>query len=436
VDVAATTLQDVLPTQRLKYHNAFQVNGFTGIIYFRLRSGLQCHCRSRRSTFESRLNEDGTAKPGFMNELLVGGERFGVLPYGDRYADVQPDATPLGSAVNAIRQGARVPVGSKNEGLLFSIEQPDPGLPSIFASNEPVPKQKNQSAMFSGTDSFTSDPSRAQGTTVVDSGLSPSTGPMNDSELEDVTTLIDTGYGEGFNDLSCPICMGVGFVGGYSVLNGHRLVLTHSTPGCDLTDADLDTLPTVALITGTRSVYTAILPAHVLSVDALRLWNGAQVIAPLALKVDGFTLVQPSDLRRFCDGRVHTFDITFAEPTTYTHLEIQLNSAQNQKLFDLPKTTESASLQDRLDKMQDFSVLFSPMVPVLHPGDLLAETTYNRVLQILNVSGQNTAQRSVLGWTAETRVVQPQELLSLLPRHRKEQPNSPVPAIPRLNRDL
>ena len=79
VEVAATTLQDLIPAQRLRYHNAFKVNSYHGILYHALNSGVPCHCRGRGTTLSSRLNEDGSAKAGFLNEMLTGGDQFGAM---------------------------------------------------------------------------------------------------------------------------------------------------------------------------------------------------------------------------------------------------------------------------------------------------------------------------------------------------------------------
>lgn len=436
LDVAIDTFEQAKLVERNKYSNAVKVQGSHGVIYHALTCGLRCHCRASGAAIRSRLNEDGTASPGFLNQLLTGTE-FDVLPYGIKPADnaaSDPNASPPATGV-----GPAVPWPDDGSRFRFVIDQDDfennvdpntpvsPQLPSLFdtdADNQPL----NGRQAGTPTDAWTNDPSRNPGKTVVPDGVGP-TGPVVD-EME-FRTLIhsDEGLG-GVFDTNCPVCMGIGYVGGYSVFNGWRQVLTYQTPDAMFDKPGiLNVEEQVPTVKASIAEFPITLPAGAVSVDAVRVWNGYKVVKARML-IDGTRLMTAEGIMRFCDGKRHMLRIEFDEPTLFTHVELQVNQSTDTKLFSLPKAVRSNDRM-RLQNLQDMTVVVSPKVPLLRPGDVLTDSTYNIVLDISSSGSRNDNKRTVMGWSVEARVVQPNELKFLLPRRR----NLAVPNAPSIVRD-
>ena len=424
-DVARDTITALTAVERTRYAAVFAVQGYPGVLYHALNCGTRCYCKSSNEAINTRLGKDGKAPVGLLNEFLTGGLEFGVLPYGLRPA-AQPTYNP-NFVDNPFAADPLVPAPASQSGQTgqngkWVIDQTlvDPGrptvqrtdLPSLYESdwsqNAPVPAKAG-----SPLDRFTKDPGKDNGTTVVSSGVGPN-GVVPDMEFEDLPINTDIGAG-GTTDVNCPICMGTGFVNGFSILNGFRKLLTFQDPTA-VFDGEIIFEGTVPQVECTTATFTLTLPAQVVGVDALRVWDRYRVL-PAAVIIDDVVLKSQLDILRFCDGRQHTLVVQFPSTTKFTHVEIQLNQAKNSMHFDLPKLSKG-NLRTLIENTQDFQLVVSPMVPMLRPGDVVAESGYNKVLQITSVSGWNTSSAAVLGWDCEVHPVQPQELLNLLPRRR------------------
>lgn len=420
-DVARKAVADLTLVERNRYHNAFKVQGIQGVLYHAMTCGQKCHCKNSGTAINSRLGLDGKASVGFLNEMLTGGLEFGVLPYATRPAspaESDPNISNRALAAPALAPDPYPSNGSFviDQDLVYPNPTPrappvKPTLPSLYESDG---IDEFRPAAGTPFDRYTKDPLTHPGATVVGSGVGPN-GPIADMEFTDIIGS-DAGASS-ITDYNCPVCMGTGFVGGFSILNGWRRVLTFqdatakfSAPG------DIYLEETVPHVSCTTAEFTLVLPAHGVGVDALRVWNLYSVVSPL-IQVDGSALVSQQDLLRFCDGRSHTISLTFDQPSDFTHLEIQVNQSLDMYLFDLPKTTQS-NTRSLLQNMQDMTILMSPKVPIVNPGDFLAECAYGTVLAIASVPAWNDNRRTVIGWECEVRPVQPQELHSLLPRRR------------------
>lgn len=415
VDVARSMLKAVVPVQNRRHHAAFQVHGFKAILYTPLKSGIQCACKNRSKAAVSLLGGDGKASQGLINQLLTG-ESFGTLPYAvtPTQAD-ETDNVSIGSLFSK-RSGSSRPPTSVNDG--FATTEMDPragtilpkarggqddqntvGLPDEFEGlvdvGDPDPDDE-----FWGLDQVAADENQSDHVRTVVSG-----------------SALDRA---GFFDATCPVCFGWGFVGGYSVHNGYRAVVSPASDQKSQSvvmsagaNIDYQTQPP-AVRDCTSVQFTLTLPKNVQSVDALRVMNNMKAIGA-TFTVDDVALSSEYDLVAFCDGRSHVFKATFAEATVFTHIEVQLNQSTNEALFEFPKLNRSGDPL-KIDDTDPFSINLSPLIPYVAPRSVIAESTYGKVLLVKNVPSWNTKDRTVLGWECEVRVVQPAELLNLLPR--------------------
>lgn len=382
-DVAKTTLPRVIQAQRLRNHAAFVANAYPVVIYHRLNSGQLCHCQNRADATRTRLALDaqGNASSGMLNELLTGGTEFGVRDYG------------------------RVP------GTLFHIDS------SLY---EDVGGRQRTAAVGTGFDALGS--SDRDVTSIVTEGRGVR-GPFSQDVDGEALRISSDLFGT--TDVTCPVCFGSGYVGGFSVLNGVRIVLNHQHSGLSLPATSVvhveDRVPRIR---GAYADFTLAFPVGARFVDAFRVWNG-RTLASASLQVDGVPLSSADAVLRYFDGRTHTLRVTCPE---FTHVELQIGVNDTTEYVDFPKVQRS-SLAELLDSMDDVQLVLSPLVPLIRPNDVIADGVHNKVFHVRSSTGAHDRRLSVLGWECDARVVQAQELMSLLPRRRVApvaSPNSPA----------
>lgn len=389
-DVANKALQAIIPIQQRRYQNAFKVTPYEVIVYHRLSQGIPCSCGASGKALNARLGEDGKAPIGKINELISGGFEFSIRPYGrDRKGEgvAKPDTAN----------------GEKEILSAFEYEEFEKGT---------MPPFRNTAA---------SDVFEANDIENVDLNTSV------EAKMESIISDFDE-ESLGHSDAACSVCMGTGYVGGFSVYNGWRQVLTLQQPDSVFNvEAVVDTLQRPFRMEDTLTAqFQLILPRGAVSVDAIKAWNLNKAL-PTKLAIDGTTLVRDSDILAFCDGRNHELVFSFTEKQTLTHFELQLSLSTNQGLVDFPKLSESGDMS-KLERLEAFQLELSPSVPFIRARDLLSDSTFGKLLMVENASWWNDDKRQVLGWSCSVRVTQPTELVNLLPkRHKMEQkPNHAV----------
>jgi hypothetical protein len=417
VDVAKRAVAKITDTQNRRYDAAFQVQGYSGILYTKLKNGLACMCRGKAKLF-SRLSEDGKMDVGTMNELLSGGQNFGILPYGTKQADTQAYKE------ETVRWNPSMPafgiVGSSNS------LTPSNTLPSIFSTDSDTPTTIVGSHFDRyGTDNSldpsvsTVLPQELKGNIVSSSikGYVDVSGDM-ESIREEMDVINITEH----SDYACPVCFGSGFVGGWSILNGWRKVLVPFDESTAVLDPDTtievrDYFPSASIPSG-RISWKLSIPKGGVSVDAFKVWNGETIIRPLSILIDGSIINSEHGVLRYCDGAVHTItvllDSTPEFPISISHVELQINQSLQSANFELPKNTRDGQV-DKLDSLLPFQIVLSPLIPLISSSDLIAESTMGKHLLVTEVTDWKTNRRVGLGWEAQVRVAQPQEILTRLP---------------------
>lgn len=385
VDVARKTLDTLIPVQQRRYANAFEVDSYETVVYNRLRHGVACSCQSQRKVAATLLGEDGKMKPGTMDQILTGGLEFKVNPYG-----------------------ARIPPRSD---LREEREKPNQGIDDEDIFYDKLPNAKNVVGFDIVDDDLdnpalvTSDP--------LGSGVNGNAAGPGGTSLDDAVENFDSE--EFLNDTKCGICFGTGFVGGYTVLNGLRLVVDPTYPNLDVSGSiETNRQPYSFYADSVKA--TIVLPRGIIGIDAVRVWNNDVPLDEATLKIDNLAFSNQL-LLALSDGKSHTIEVLFEELTYWTHLELQFNMSTKRALFELPRMQEGSnmSLQDAVD---DLTINASPVIPSLKREDVLVESTFGKVLIISSSTFWNDSKRNVLGWDVQTRVVQPAELLHSLPRRR------------------
>lgn len=388
VDVARKAIRDLAPIQQRKYANAFEVGGYESVVYTKLLQGMPCSCMAHRSAVATLLDAEGKLPQGTINQILTGGLEFEVRRYGTR---------------TGVREDYRA-----DRGL-------DPVNPGENTKNEPLlPNAKR----LVDADYETFDLNDEVATTIPNTDTDESVavnGPVRRETLDDVVGDFDTDLS--LNESSCLVCYGSGFVGGYSVLGGWRACLsTQWMPRATVTGT-IEANRQPHAFYATQVSFDIVIPKGFVYLDAFRFWNNQDRVVPDVVTIDNL----PYSVELFaalCDGRKHTITVQFLDLTYFTHLEIQVCSTRHPAKIEFPKLTQGSDLRFE-DPTEDVQINASPVIPNLARWDVIVESTRGKVFQISSATPWNDANRNVLGWDCNARVVQPSEVVGNLPRRRK-----------------
>ena len=377
-DVAAKAIQEIAPVQQIRNYDAHRVQGFPAILYSQLGQGRKCSCQSGDKKLGARLDLDGKANPGLINELLTGAMTFSVTPYG---SSPSPRDDPFDTETSRL-----APV-NKHQGVFDIASHEVNGAPSniefedVFGDN----------------------------------------GPLQNLTMDDIAGDYDASN-MGATDAACAVCFGTSFIGGYSPFQAHRIVLTPND--VNLLDSEINLLhrPWSALSSGFN--FTTILPHGAIGLDMFRVMNGKHPCSGVVFTVDGKTVNEVS-LLGYCDGGPHLVMVSFKKPTQWTHIEIQFFISVEVAYFEFPRMTRSQDTS-LLEKTEPFQISISSNLPNLQVEDILVESTYGRALIVQTVNTWNTRNRDILGWECTVRPIQPQELYNILPRRGRVKTKPPT----------
>lgn len=365
-DVATRAIQEILPVQQMRYQAAFRVQGYQGVLYNRLYQGVKCTCHGSQKHLATRLDENGKASPGLLNELMTG-QSFNVSGYGSS----GPRDNPFDSAVSP-----HAPV-DPFQGVFDNVRAAPEALPTQ------VPLESD----------------------VGDNG------PL-DFDINDLVAGTNWDQTPGMNEASCGVCFGSNFVGGYSPLYGKRIVRDVAHLELSSTD-EIDAAAAPWTAVSQKFEFRETLPHGAVALDIFRVMNGKKPV-PANFSVDGQRINELSVLR-FCDGRPHTITVEFTEPKTFTHVELQFATSSEFAFFEFPRKMKGNDTS-MLDSTDPFQIILSPLIPYVNNEDLFTETTTGKCLIVKNVNTWHTREAQTLGWEVDVRVIQPPEVYNAIPR--------------------
>jgi hypothetical protein len=392
VDVAREAIRDLIPVQQRKYDNAFKVQGYESLVYNRLTQGVICSCQGNQKVFSTLLDSEGKLSVGTMNGLLTGGMEFKIQPYGAR-ASGRAD----------LREPRKIKPLARDD--QFYGELIDENV--IFGDN--VGRE---------TDPYITR------TPLGTPGEHGDNGPIQTEDLDDEVEMFDTNILD-MSSSKCTVCFGTGFVGGYSVLHSWRRVFTcHSQERTEVIGT-IEANQSPNKFFAQSVTFSTILPRGFIYLDAFKIWNNNVRAYPDHMLIDGLPYSDQL-LTALCDGRVHLIQINFEVLTYWSHLEIQIGLSREAAMLEFPKLTSGTNIEVR-DLTEDVQIIASPTIPKLSTYDVLVESSFGKTFIVGNSSWWNDKDRNVLGWEVTARVIQPSELLHLLPRRRQLQQRSSAP---------
>lgn len=371
-DVATKAIQEILPVQQMRYQSALRVQGFEGVLYNRLYQGPKCTCKSSQAHLASRLDASGKAKPGLLNELMVG-QTFDVSAYGHR--EMQTD--PFDSVVSPLAPT------NKYQGVFDNVGLEPDALP----------------------------------TRVVADADYGDNGPVSvEFDLDSLAADFDANT-PGMTEASCAVCFGSGFVGGYVPLYGRRIVRTVDQVELQSIDA-INAARTPWTASSQKFQFTEVLPYGAIALDTFRVMLDHKPIAA-NFTIDGSPVNEISILK-YCDGRPHLIGVSFADRIEFTHVEIQFKTSTDDAFFEFPKLSKSSDIS-LLDSTEPFQIILSPLVPSVQVEDVFTDSVYGKTLIVQSVNTWNTRNRQTLGWECQVRVAQQPEIYNCLPRRGRIQ---------------
>lgn len=366
-DVAEKAIKEIIPVQQRRAYDAFRPQGITCIHYNHLTNGRKCNCQSGQKQINGLLDKDGKADIGTINEFITGGMSFDVTPYNRNQSRAIPEAAGANGWTSP-----NAPV-NKHQGV-FDIVANEGDFP--FAD-------------------------------IVEGPAVGDNGPINNIDIDDLVGDFDASN-MGFSEVSCGICFGTGFIGGYSPYHAHRQVLTVA----DLSIVgELDLLQRPWRATATSFSQKIILPRGAIAIDVFRVWNNVKPVNA-QFTIDGSPITNVVQILNKCDGLPHVIGATLN--SEFTHLEMQFSLTTESVYFEFPKRPSSADTS-LLEQMEPFQIILSPNLPTIGSMDIIVESQLGKVLVVQNVNPWESRQRNTLGWEAQVRVIQPQEIYRILP---------------------
>jgi len=371
---ARTAIDRLAPAAAEQNNNALSVDGYPILLYRRYRagSGLTCTCSQGLS-----IQPAPTPTSTFKN--LESG-KSAVLPSGDTTVDDQE------ITIRVARYGARAL---------------DPSSTTRSSSDLPQGDEVNNSADID--DPFVENLTQQ---TLEAAGLT--------DDNYDASLLLGTA------SLGCGVCMGTGYVGGYSPVGAWRVVLDAQTPWSILDiGVDQQQHPNTLTSTGIhgRTQFEITVPIGATSVDCIKLWNN-KVQVPNGWRLDLWSGNEWQDaaqyLADYATGQPVTMRLNVDTGLTFTHLEIQMRVPTTPIYAEWPSLseTQNPALPENFDSVQ---VFLSPYLADVRVGDVIAEPVYNRQWMLTNVVGRRDRERRIVApWEASCRLVQNYEYQYLL----------------------
>ncbi len=381
VDVARQAIADLTPVEQRRYHNAFLVEGYECLVYNALTQGQLCSCQGHNKVVSGLLNHEGKMPFAKQNELLTG-MTFKVNLYGNSPAPRDDHRDELG-------KGTPIRAGLVNEGPK-SVNSTQPPLEVV---------SRDLDNAFAGT-------------ITDDDDAFGSNGPNHD--LDSTFSNFDSGSLGGLSDSACAICFGRGYVGGFSLLGGWRQILSTQWRDKQVEGTiEINKLPHAFY--ATKVSFTVVLPLGFKTLDRLAVWNNTKLVETARLEIDGEPVDYNLLFTKF-DGKAHTLTVIFDDLTDWTHVEFQVNMG-NQARLEFPRLTKGFDA-NKLDGLESIQINMSPIIPYVTLRDVIIESTFGKGFVLTSAQLWNTEQRRVLGWDCQARVIQPNELLNILPRRR------------------
>lgn len=397
VDVARTTLQQLAPVIQKQYENASAVNGYSSIFYSFLKSGRRCTCRSKNAhgvgsspAANIELDDKGRASPEVLQSLLQESDTS-IMEYGARYNVTEKQTT---SKVNVSDVG-------------------------LVSTNRRVDARQGRTAEDPSAETIIEDDSDTFG-----------------FGAEAVDEMLDE---DGFDDMiesnvsanSCGICFGSGFINGFEMMNGTKIVLEPKYTKMVLNGfvTDVSKFPYSLLLAGTKGsvVFTLTLPRLVERLETIKVVNrtkplyGAYTLEIKTVADITWTKLDYKSILNFCTGAPIQIRLTVPQAIfktfEFTHIDLQLLVSSTPLYMDFPHLNKSSD-QAKVLGIEDVQLNLPPRIVSAKPYDLIYDKVTNNLWRIQTADDFIDRIQNQHGIGVSARLVQPYEIYRLVAPQR------------------
>lgn len=391
VAIAQRRLEQVAPVAQERYNNALAVNGYSAIIYNRLDTGIRCSCTQVVSvdpTNTALLDENGNASQEHIHNLLS--HSFSISDYG--ITDSNTAAQKVLTSEGLVQSNLRT----------YEVDTGNPSLrPEHYRSD------------------------------LLDNPLASDVGIDIDVDDFELNPGMSTAS-------KCTTCYGTGFVSGFSVNNGLRIILSPQTTDVDAFgySVNQNAAPHSWQNQSDPASYVdfgVVIPRNVLSVDRIRVWNNGDDVTTQAVLELGATSssLQPLTSSSLLTNAIGTrILIRVSAVDTFTSVELQFNLSQIDTNLDYPKLSKTGDLSV-LDATSSVNLVVGPTVYRVAPWDVIYDNVNNKFWRVTNATNFQDKHRVIHGWDIDARLVQAYEIYNQLPVRNKNNPNIRTTQLPR-----
>ncbi|QJT70893.1 hypothetical protein GR7B_00095 [Vibrio phage vB_VcorM_GR7B] len=216
-----------------------------------------------------------------------------------------------------------------------------------------------------------------------------------------------------FGAVSCSVCYSSGWVGGYDLFNGYRLVLATPSPhmGSGFTVDSTVSPHAFAPKSGETSTvdFTCVVPFGA-TISKFRLRNNHDTIPYAEYQMfvfDGTSWVTVTNLSDLATGVPRNFRITTSRK--FTHFEANYIVNNSVTYIDFPQFATSTFSKNLLGDNGETEMHIGADVPSLPRWSIVKENKYNRIWQVTEMTPVYDSAKTVINWELNTRLVHEQE---------------------------
>lgn len=240
------------------------------------------------------------------------------------------------------------------------------------------------------------------------------------NEVDEVTESI-TDFADPFNLFSdrtimCPICMGSGFLDGYNLYGGNRVVLETSniykfySENADIVETDN---PTKVIVNPKGKLFWSLpLPKLWLHIAKIEIYNGQDAIPSDEYSFKWFSSTSEGPVTAKSletlnnSGEVVRLVLEFPVKTSFTHAVIVFSYRDPHKA-QIPEVAQGWE-QEFLDWNVNVTMELPPTIDIKE-GSYITESKYGKVWKVSALTPRFTEGGTVFGLSADVRALQPME---------------------------
>jgi len=243
----------------------------------------------------------------------------------------------------------------------------------------------------------------------------------------------------GAGSTACGVCFGIGYVGGYNVLYGQRIIAdaTYGDLRPDRVEINRSTSPNSFIIldaSGTLD-FNLNIPTAATRFASIRLFNNQdEIYSPHSITVQvnsAWVIPSGRNISLIADGRYRLWRITGNSLLQFTHLEIEVHYTED-LYIDFPRFTENFDPKE-LTSIAATIIAVPPVTANLPARSVIRDGLYDRLWRINDLQNFSDSLGNVHGYDCNASLIQENDLEGALPKFGRTPSRSgriPLTALP------